>query len=280
MNDLLMPVLKISLTIFMAGNLLDMGLHLRPLDAVGQLRNVRFVCLTLLWGFVVGPALAYFIPLIIPLQREYATGLLLLGMAPCAPFVPAIVSKAKGDLGFASAFMVLCAVGTVVFMPLAVPLMIKGLTVSAWAIARPMVMVILIPLAAGLLILYFLPAFGSRMQPAVRRITQMATIVMLFMFVAIYGKSFIGIRGSFAIVALMIFCFVMTAFPYWFGFGMPHRQKVVMSTGMATRNIGAALAPLIAAPGIDPRANVMIVLGFLVMVPFAMVAARRYSRSG
>jgi BASS family bile acid:Na+ symporter len=280
MQDLMLLVLKISLAVFMAGNLLDMGLRLRPQDAVRELRNIRFVCLTLLWGFVVGPAVAYFIPLIIPLQPEYATGLILLGMAPCAPFVPAIVSKAKGDLGFTSAFMVLCAVGTVVFMPFAVPLMVKGLTVRAWAIARPMVTVILIPLAAGMLTFHFFPALDSRMRPVVKRITQIVTIVMLVMFIAIYGKSFIGIRGSFAVVALTIFFFIMTAFPYWFGFGMPRRQKVVIIIGMATRNIGAARAPLMTAPGIDPRANVMIVLGFLVMVPFAMVAAKRYGRSG
>jgi bile acid:Na+ symporter, BASS family len=58
MNEILMILLKISLVIFMAGNLLDMGLRLNPRDALRGLRNVRFVAYVLLWGFVLCPALA------------------------------------------------------------------------------------------------------------------------------------------------------------------------------------------------------------------------------
>lgn len=43
MNDMLMILLTISLAIFMAGNLLDMGFRLNPQDALRGLRKVRFV---------------------------------------------------------------------------------------------------------------------------------------------------------------------------------------------------------------------------------------------
>jgi bile acid:Na+ symporter, BASS family len=58
MNDILMVLLKISRVIFMAGNLLDMGLRLNPQAALRGLRNVRFVAYVLLCGFVLCPALA------------------------------------------------------------------------------------------------------------------------------------------------------------------------------------------------------------------------------
>lgn len=119
MTELFTILLKISLVIFMAGNLLDMGLRLNPQEALRGFRNVRFVAYTLLWGFVLGPALAYAITQIIPLEYPYAAGFILLGMAPCAPFLPMIVEKAKGDLGYTAAFMLLTAVATVVFMPIA-----------------------------------------------------------------------------------------------------------------------------------------------------------------
>ena len=95
-----------------------MGLRLDPRDALGGLRDVRFVAYTLVWGFVLVPALAYAIPLVIPLDPAYAAGLILLGLTPCAPFLPAIVTRAAGDLGYTAAFMLLTALGTVVFMPL------------------------------------------------------------------------------------------------------------------------------------------------------------------
>ncbi|MCK7490682.1 MAG: hypothetical protein MZW92_02040 [Comamonadaceae bacterium] len=59
MAETLNTLLKISLVIFMAGNLLDMGLRLRLGTALVGLRDVRFVSLSLLWCFVLGPAIAW-----------------------------------------------------------------------------------------------------------------------------------------------------------------------------------------------------------------------------
>ena len=41
-----------------------------------------------------------------------------------------MVGKARGDMGFAGAFVPLVMVGTVVLMPLMAPLLIKGVTIS------------------------------------------------------------------------------------------------------------------------------------------------------
>ena len=96
--------LKISVVLFMVGNLLDMGLKLKLQDALGGLRNVRFVVQSVLWGFVLCPGLAYLLTKVVPLDPAYATGLVLLGMAPCAPFLPLMVERARGDMGAMAAF--------------------------------------------------------------------------------------------------------------------------------------------------------------------------------
>ena len=66
----------------------------------------------------------------------------------------------------------------------------------------------------------------------------------------------------------------MTTGSYWLGFGLPTDRKIVLSAGMATRNLGAALAPLFAVPDFDQRATVMVVLGFPLMVLFALLSIR------
>ena len=88
METILDKALGISLIIFMIGSLLEIGLKLRIDDAWRALRNVRFVILSLLWAFVLCPALAILLTTIIPLSKAYADGMLFLGMAPCAPFFP------------------------------------------------------------------------------------------------------------------------------------------------------------------------------------------------
>ncbi len=279
MNDILMILLKISLVIFMAGNLLDMGFRLDPKDALRGLRNVRFVIHTLLWGFVLGPALAYGITLVIPLDYPYAIGLILLGMTPCAPFVPMIVSKVEGDLGYAAALMLLAAAGTVVFMPFTVPLLIKGLAVDAWTIAQPLLLVVLLPLAVGMVILRVSPTLAARIQPVVKKTTFIATLVMAVLCVIVYGKGLLGVAGSLAVASQIIFFLIVTTLTYWFGFGLQQEQRVVLSIGMSTRNLGAALAPLFSIAEIDQRAIIMVVLGLPIMVIFALLAAKWFGRT-
>jgi bile acid:Na+ symporter, BASS family len=97
-------LLKITMVIFMVGNLLDLGLRLNLQEALRGLRDVRFVTLSVLWAFVLAPALAWVLPMFFPLTPAYAMGLILLGLAPCAPFVPMLVEKPNGDLCYIPAF--------------------------------------------------------------------------------------------------------------------------------------------------------------------------------
>ncbi|MBK6786521.1 MAG: bile acid:sodium symporter [Betaproteobacteria bacterium] len=267
-------LLKISLVIFMAGNLLDMGLRLKLGTALVGLRNMRFVSFSLLWCFVLGPAVAYGITRLIPLEPPYAMGLILIGLAPCAPFLPAMVDRARGDLGYTASFMLLASVGMVAYMPLAVPLLVQGLSVSAWVVAKPLLAVVLVPLVIGMVTLRRAPGFAARAQPVVKKITGLVTIIMLVLCLVVYGEAFIGSAGSYATLAQVIFYCAVTAGSYMLAFGLPQNRRSVLALGVCTRNLGAAFAPLFAVAGIDERAIVMVALGVPLQTIAAVVAAR------
>lgn len=274
MNELLDIALKLALVLFMAGNLLEMGLRLDPGAALPALRNVRFVAYTLLWSFVLGPALAYAVTRVVPLEPGYALGLILMGMTPCAPFLPAIVDKARGDLGYTAALMLLTAVGMVVFMPFAVPRMVEGLSVTAWNIAKPLLTVVFVPLAAGMLIRVVARTAADRMRSVVKTITRAATIALAVFLVLEYWRPLLGVPGSLAVAAQFAFFFVLTACTYWLGFGLSREQKIVLSAGMGTRNLGAAMAPLLSVASPDGQAMVMLVLALPIMLLFARLGTR------
>jgi len=148
--EALKHLLNITLALFMIGNMLDMGLRLDARQALRDLRDARFLLASLLWGFVALPALAWGLAHLLPLEHPYATGLVLLGMAPCAPFLPPMVDRARGDLGCTAAFMLLAVLVIVAYMPLAVPRLTSGLSADAWTIAKPLLLFLLLPLALGL----------------------------------------------------------------------------------------------------------------------------------
>lgn len=272
-------VMKISLVFFMAGNLMDMGLKLNLEDAFRGMRNIKFVIYTLLWGFVLGPLLALLVSIIIPIDKPLATGLILMGLAPCAPFVPIFVAKAKGDLGYTAAYMFLVAVGTIVIMPLAVPIMVKGLSVSAWAIAKPLIIMILIPLLIGMAIRKSSVPFAEKMQPFVKKITMVFTILVFVLLIIIYYKGIASIMGSLAIASQVIYFALLMLLSYWLGFGLKYEEKIVLSIGNSTRNLGAAVAPLFAATAIAPEAIIMVVLSLPVMVIFPIIAIKLFGSS-
>jgi len=277
MTELLPILLKITVVIFMVGNLLELGLRLDLRKAMAGLRDVRFVTLSLLWAFVLCPALAYLLGIVLPLSEPYAMGLLLLGLAPCAPLLPGMVDKAHGDVNYAASFMLLASAGTVVYMPLAVPLLVKGVSVSAWTVAKPMLFLVLIPLLVGIAIQLRLPSAASILQPYVKKATAVDTLLMLLLVVVMYAKGFVGAIGKWAILAQVLFYTLTIVASYALAFGIPPRRKSVLTLGLSTRNCGAALAPLFVAPDVAPEATVMVTLGIPMMALFSVVAARVFA---
>lgn len=269
---------KISLAIFMAGSLLEMGLKLVLEDALRGLRDARFVSYTLLWSFVFCPALAWGLTRVIPLESPYAIGLILLGLAPCAPFVPMLVEKAKGDLGYTAAFMVLASAGTVVCMPFTVPLLTTGLSASAWSIAKPLLIVVFLPMTIGALVRRFNEGVAMKMLPFVKKVAGLAGLVWCVLCLVIYGKSLLGVAGSFAVASELVFFGIVCAVTYFLSVGLPHEQKIVLSVGITTRNLGACLTPLLSVPDMDERATLMIVLAFPIMTIVTLLGTKWFGR--
>ena len=135
MNDVVPLIQKVSVLVFLVGSMAATGLSLAPSSLLAPLRNSRFVAVALGLNFVVAPALAWLLTAVIPLERGHAVGLLLLSGAAGAPFLPKLVSNARGDLSLAGAMVGLLTVGTIFFLPFALPLLVPAVQTSAWNIA-------------------------------------------------------------------------------------------------------------------------------------------------
>jgi BASS family bile acid:Na+ symporter len=175
--------------------------------------------------------------------------------------------------------MLLASVVTVVYMPLAVPFMVTGLTASAWTIAQPLLLFLLVPLAIGLALQRYNSVLATKLQPGVKKVTGIDTLLMLGLCIVVYGKEFLQLVGSYAIGAQILFFAVATVLPFLLAFGLARPQKIVLSLGMATRNLGAAFAPLFATSGVDRQAIVMVALGVLMQASFSFGAASYYGRA-
>ena len=238
--------------VFTVANLFVMGIQARMPEVIAALKNKKSLALIFVWGWVLGPALGYLITRVLPLAEPYVIVVLLCSLAPCAPFLPPMVEKARGDLSFAGAFVPLVAVGTVVFMPLIAPLLITGLTISTAALARPLFLTLLVPLILGAATRHYAGTAATRIFPAVKGFALLTTLAMIVSCLMLYGPEMLDTAGSLALLSMTIFMVGMGLVTYRFGFGLKQNQRSVMALGMLTRNFAAVFAAVLAVPNLDP----------------------------
>jgi BASS family bile acid:Na+ symporter len=273
--------LSIVILIYAVANLGSMGLELNLRETIMSLRSAWLVMLALGWSWVVGPAFAYLLTKVIPMAEPYAMGLLIFGLAPTAPALPLLVTMARADMALAAAIMPLAMVGTVLLMPLMAPLLIQGLTVSSWALAKPLILTVLLPLVIGVAIKVYAARVADTLFPVVKKIAGISTLLLLVFTLVMYGRQMISALGSYAVAAQVLFILGMALVSYTFGFGLKQAQRSALALGVCSRNGGAMFVAFTTFPNPDPRVLVMIALA--VPVPFVVwVALARFfaSRAG
>jgi bile acid:Na+ symporter, BASS family len=263
--------------VFTVSNLAAMGLQVRMPEVRVALRNKKSIALIFLWGWVLGPAVAYLITRLLPLEEPYVVVMYLASLAPVAPFLQQMVAKARGDMGFAGAMVPLVMVGTVVLMPLLAPVLIKGVAISISELAKPLLLTILLPLIIGAVFRHFADPGATKIFPAVKGLAQLSTLLTIVWCLVIHGLAMLNTAGELAFLALNLFMIGMGLITYFIGFGMKQNQRSVMALGMGTRNIAAVLAAALAIPDGDPRIVVMVIMWTLWSVVLAAIGAKIFA---
>ncbi len=264
--------------VFLVSSMLATGLSLTLNAVLAPLRNLRVVLIALVLNFVFAPAFAWLLTVLIPLEQGYVTGLLLLGGAAGAPFLPKVVETAHADLALAVALMGLLTLGTIAFLPLALPLMIRGMHADAWSIARPLVLLIVLPFAGGMLLKSAAAALAARALPVFTKIGNVSLVAFFALIIVLNGPSLLGTIGSGAILVALLYFAGLFAMG-WLLSGDRPEVRGTMGLVLTARNFGAALVPAAASFG-DPAVTTMIIVGAIVCVFVSFVAAawvRRHS---
>jgi len=250
--QLLESTFQLMVVIFTAVNLGSLGLQVKIPELIAVFKNKKAMALIFLWGWVLGPALAFLITKVIPLEEPYVIVMFFSSVAPVAPFFPIMAKQARGDMSFAGAFFPLAIIGTVIFLPLIAPLVIKGMTINPMDLGKPLLMTLLLPMVIGVTARHFAETTVTKLIPAVNVIARIITLLMIAQCFVIYARPMAETAGSFALLSGTIFMVLMGVITYRFGFGLKQNQRRVMSLGMLQRNLGAILIAAFAIPNVDP----------------------------
>ena len=260
--------------VFTITSLLSMGLQINIPQVLKKLSNPKSLILIFLWGWVLGPVLSFLIVKIIPLAEPYVIVMYIASLAPCAPFLAPMIGKARGDVAFAGAFIPLTVVGTVVFLPLVAPMLIKGISINAMALAKPLIITMLVPLFIGAIIKTYAEKVADKIFKPVKKLAGLSTLLTIILCFLLYWELMISTAGSFALLSMTIFMVVIASIAYFFGFGLKQNERSVMSLGIGTRNIAAVLIGVLAIPNGDPKMLAMTIIWTLWSFILAFIYAR------
>lgn len=279
MTDTLAVLANVAIITFVLSSMVALGLSLTVKQIIQPLANVRLVLLGLTANFVVAPLAAWGIAELLGLDQSLTLGLLLLGTAAGAPFLPKLAQLAKGDVAYSVGLMVLLMVVTVAYIPLVLVPLVEGVEVSAWDIARPLVFGMLLPLAIALLIRARYEE-SAKLAPHLNQISTVSLAIALVIALILGLPSLIDAFGTGAFIAAILFVVVCVAAGYLLG-GSTRGQRWVTSLGTGQRNLSAAL--LIATTSFSDQAEVLVmvmvgsVLMMAILLPLAAEVGKRSS---
>jgi BASS family bile acid:Na+ symporter len=253
--------------------MLAMGLSLTMAQITGPLKNVRLVVLALLANFVLVPALAFLITRVIPLDPALQTGLIILSTVAGAPFLVKEVQAAKGNLALGVGLMIV----TIFYVPLVLPMLLQGVEVNPWDIAKSLIVTMLLPIILGLIYRSHSAEEAGQWAATLNKASGLALLVMLIIKLGLNISNILSLIGSFGFLALLLFVVGSLLIGFLVG-GRDPGVRSVMGLGTAQRNVAAAI--LVASLNFPGSLTDIYILVASIILPLILIpTARRLGRS-
>ncbi len=280
MNDsqFLVTLAQRLVLLFVVSNMLALGMSMTIKMVTEPLRNVALSLKAFLANFVLAPAVAFLLMRFFHLEHGYALGLILLATAGGDPFVTKASQIAKGDPAYTVALMVALQVVTVFYMPIVLPLLLPGVKVDPVEIAKPLVVLMLIPLAIG----FFARARYERIAHALYgpldKFSSVVIAVALSMIMVLYFDQILATWGHRVIFSALIFVWAAFAFGYLLG-GPRQVDRSVLALNTGVRGYSAAM--LVGVTNFPSEGTMLLmivtalVVGIVTMIPVAGTILRR-----
>ena len=277
--DFLNTLYNLMGLVFVLGTIASMGLSLTIAQFTGPLRKVRFVIIALLANFVVPPILAYVLIRVFSLDESLAVGLLLVSLAAGAPALPKTAVFAKVDTAAATGLMVLLVVATIIVLPLALPLLLTGISVTFWDIASGLVYLILIPMAVSLFVRARYPEAAASAQPLFAQASNFSLLILLVLMLVLNFNNVVSLLGSGGILASLILVILTLVGGYLLG-SLGKAGSWLQALGAGQRNIAAAM--VVATMNFSNDEVVMVVvyslIVMIVIIPLALELGKRAAK--
>jgi BASS family bile acid:Na+ symporter len=194
---------------------------------------------------VIMPVVAAIIVLAFSLRPPVSMTLIALSLCPTPPLLPNKGAKAGGNASYGVSLMAVCAVAAIVTIPIAIEVIERlfgiPLHMPPVAVAKLVMMMMILPLAAGLIVRRLAAALAETLSTWLSRI---ATVVLLCGVLAIIVASWgamVDLVGDGTLLAVAVFTVAGLLVGHLLG-GPDPTDRTVLAIATAARHPGLSLA--------------------------------------
>jgi BASS family bile acid:Na+ symporter len=272
-NEFFSAIAAIAGLTFVVTSMLATGLSLTVAQILQPLKNARLVILALVANFVLVPLLAFAITRLLPLDESLQVGLIVLSTVAGAPFLVKEVQAAKGNISLGVGLMFLLMIVTILYVPLVLPLLLPGIEVNPWDIAKSLIVTMLIPIILGLLIRANAADDAQHWAPRLNKFSGVALLLMLVTGLGLNVANIISLIGSWGFLALILFVVGSLLIGFVLG-GRDPAVRSVLGLGTAQRNVAAAI--LVSTLNFPGTMTIPYVLVASIVLPLILIPTARW----
>jgi bile acid:Na+ symporter, BASS family len=281
-----METLKQLLPLILQGSLIlvmvAIGLQSRWSDFLFALRRPGWLLRGIVAVNVIPPLVAAVLISILPLSVPAKLGIILMAVAPLAPFAPGKMLKAgassSGVIGIYSALALL----SVIVVPLTVSILSAifpgDATIAPASIWRLVQTSVLIPLIAGAAIANLLPELAPKLSRLAHMLGTIGLLVFIVPTLIAFARPMLALVGNATIFAIVLTVAAALAGGHWLG-GPERANREALADAAATRHPGMAIM-IGAANFDDPRVSPAVILFLLVGIAVSTLYSIWLKRSG
>jgi len=244
--------LKPFLELFFAITMFGIGALLTIKDFEPIFKKPRLLFLGMLAQFAIMPLAAFVIVKIFNLPPALAFGLILAGAVPDAMAAGVMSYLAEADV----ALSVALTTGTTLVSPVVTPALVYFLAsayvpVKFWPMLSSIMLMVIIPLLAGLLLRHRFPRFVEKVRPVFPAISTIFIAFICGLVVALNREALGQVTGI-VFIAVVALNFAGLFLGYGAGalfrFDIKQRRTLAIGVGMQNAGMGAVLAIKYATP--------------------------------
>lgn len=204
-QQLLTALFNAGVVISVGATVLSLGMTYTVGQLVAPLRRVGLVVAMVVLNAVLIPAIAWGVAKGLPIKEASVEGLVLatLGAGSAAAIKAAQLAK-NAELPLAISIVVVLQLVNIVSVPIWAGQVVSGASLSTWDIVKSLLLLVLIPLAVGLIVKARYPEHAAEWTVGLVKIANIALVIAIAAGVGVNWQEIVDLFGSWVLAASVL----------------------------------------------------------------------------